>query len=497
MIPTPTIGLAEPTATALLLLVFGSLIVFSVAFTRLLDRLGVPVVLLFLVLGMLGGSEGIGGIVFDDYELAYRLGTIALILILFDGGLNTAHTSIRRSLAPAGMLATFGVIGTAFLVAVLGRLFGLSWGHAILVGAIVSSTDAAAVFAVLRGGNLRVKDPARSTLELESCVNDPMAVVLTVTLVHVLISGVQPGWTILATVPLQLLIGAVVGLVVGVVGLRLLGYVALSTSGMYPVATHAIAFLSYGIATICQGSGFLAVFVAAAVLGNGTLPYKAGITRVHDAMGWLAQVSMFLMLGLLVFPSQLLDVAGIGLALGLMLALVARPIAAFLCLLPFRWPTRDFIFTSWMGIRGAVPIVLATFPVMAGIPDADRIFNIVFFIVVVSALVPGASILPLTRRLRLEDPSIVPPNASLEINSLRRMGGDVVVYYIHPVVAACGARISQIEFPGETTVLLVVRGDELIPARGSTVLHDGDYVYIFCKPEDEPKLGLLFGAAVA
>lgn len=485
---------AEPASTALLLLIFGVLISFSVIFTRALDRLGIPVVLLFLVLGMLGGSEGIGGIEFEDYGLAYRIGTIALILILFDGGLNTARSSIQRSLAPSGLLATLGVLGTALIVAVLARLFGLSWGQAMLVGAIVSSTDAAAVFAVLRGGNLRVKDPARSTLEFESCVNDPMAVVLTITMVEILASGQSPGWWILASIPLQLVIGGAIGVVIGVIALHSIGRVAIGTSGMYPVATHAIAFFTYGVATVCQGSGFLAVFAAAAVIGNGKLPYKAGLTRVHDAMGWLAQVSMFLMLGLLVTPSRLVDVAGIGLALGLLLAFVARPAVAFFCLLPFRWPFRDMLFISWMGIRGAVPIILATIPIMAGIPEADRVFHIVFFIVVVSALVPGASIIPLTRRLRLEDERSHPPSAVLEMHSLRKLDRDILVYRVDPSVAVCGARISQIAFPGDVTVLLVVRGHELIPARGSTVLQENDFVYLFCKPGDEVFVGLLFGS---
>ncbi|MBX3323656.1 MAG: potassium/proton antiporter [Phycisphaeraceae bacterium] len=493
--PSLSLAITEPMATGLLLLVFGLLIAFSVLFTRALDRMGIPVVLLFLVLGMLGGSEGLGGIVFDDYELAFRFGTIALVLILFDGGLNTAHSSIRRSLAPASLLATAGVLGTAGMVAVLARLMGLSWAQALLIGAIVSSTDAAAVFAVLRGGSLRVKEPVRSTLELESCVNDPMAVILTMTVVSTLGPALGGGltWHLALTVPLQLLIGAVVGVGIGIGGRWLLNRAILSTTGLYPVATLAIAFLSFGVATVSYGSGFLSVFATAAVLGNGPLPYKMGLTRVHDAIAWFAQVSMFLMLGLLVFPSRLLDVAGVGLMLGLLLAVVARPMVAAACLLPFRWPLRHVLFTSWVGIRGAVPIVLATIPIMAGIPGGDRVFDIVFFIVVVSALVPGASIVPLTRMLRLETRTPPPPAAMLEMHSLRRLNGDIHIYRIHETVAVSGAHLREIEFPEGVSVLLVIRGDTLIPARGSTRLAPGDFVYVFCAHGDEGRVGLLFG----
>lgn len=486
----------EPTATAVLLMIFGVLIAFSVLFTRTLDRLGVPVVLLFLVLGMLGGSEGLGGIAFYDYETAFRLGTIALVLILFDGGLNTAKSSIRRSIAPAGLLATVGVFGTAGILALLARLMGLSWTEALLIGAIVSSTDAAAVFAVLRGGSLKVREPARSTLEVESCVNDPMAVTLTIVLVEVFKTSGTPGVWVFAFIPAQLAIGGLVGFLLGHFSLRLINRVTLGTTGLYPVLTLSIAFLSFGTATLLYGSGFLSVFVTAAVLGNGPLPYKAGLTRVHDAMAWFSQVSMFLMLGLLVFPSELLDVAWLGLGLALLLAIVARPIAAYLCLLPFRWKREETAYTACIGIRGAVPIILATIPVMADLPGSDRIFNIVFFIVVASTIIPGSVIVALTRRLGLEDHSPATPKTTLEIHSLRQRNGSIHVYQIHEGVAVSGTRLSAIPFPETTTVLLIVRGEDLLPAKGKTKLMPGDFVYIFCHEHDESWVTLLFGHKV-
>jgi cell volume regulation protein A len=483
MMAPRTLLLAEPAATAALLVVFGLLMAVSVLFTRTLDRFGVPVVLLFLVLGILGGSEGIGGVALSDYEFAFRIGTVALVLILFDGGLNTSMRSIRRSAGPAGVLATVGVAGTAGAMALIARALGLAWTEA-----------------VLRGGSLRVKEKVRSTLEVESCVNDPMAVILTIAVVdgvRLAVAGGPAGgsgvWRLLLDVPVQLIAGTLVGIAVGWVTRWILGRTRFSSAGLYPVVTLSTAFVAFGAATLAYGSGFLAVFVAGLVLGNGPLPYRGGLTRVHDAIAWMSQVSMFLMLGLLVFPSKLVPVAGVGLALGLGLAVVARPLVAALCLAPFRWTGREIGYVSWVGIRGAVPIILGTVPVMAQLPGGERIFHIVFFIVVVSALVPGASIVPLTRRLGLDDPEPPSPAAALEMHSLRPMGGEIHAYHIEETVAACGVPLSQIRFPDGAAAILVVRGDRVMAARGSTVLSSGDHVYIFCRPGDEPQVGLLFG----
>lgn len=487
------IALAEPNATALVLTVFGLLMAFSVLFTRALDRAGVPVVLLFLVLGMLGGSEGLGGVAFDDFAFAFRIGTVALILILFDGGLNTTWASIRRSAGPAGLLATVGVAATGGLLAGCARLCGLSWTESLLIGAIVSSTDAAAVLAVLRGGGLRLKERVRSILEVESCINDPMAIILTFAVIE-LVSGESTsiGWLALS-VAWQLVSGLAIGLLFGFAARWALVRVPISAGGLFPVVTLAFAFLAFGAATLAAGSGFLAVFAAGAVLGNGTLPYRAGLARVHDAVAWLSQVGMFLMLGLLVYPSQLPAVAGVGLLLGLTLSFLARPLAAAGCVLPFRLPLRETGYIGWVGLRGAVPIILATFPVLAGLPDGLRIFHIVFFIVVVSTLLPGATIAPLTRRLRLEEPGPPTPSVALEMHSLRQMNGEVQGYLVTPALAVCGASLAEIEFPPGAAAILVVRGRELLAARGPTRLEAGDHVYVFFKPEDEQYIGLLFG----
>jgi cell volume regulation protein A len=486
-------GVTEPGATAILLTVFGVLIACSVLFSRAVDRLGVPIVLLFLLLGILGGSEGIGGLHFDDYGLAVRIGTIALVLILFDGGLNTSARSIRSVLAPASWLATAGVLMTAGIVTLAGRAFSLTWGEALLLGAVVSSTDAAAVFAVLRGGRIQLRGKVGRTIELESCVNDPMAVILTLSLVDFLSRGSMSwSWTLLA-VPLQLIIGAGVGLLIGWVGKWLLWRVRIETVGLYPALTLALAFVSFGLATVAWGSGFLAVFVTGLTLASSKLPYASGLTRIHDALAWLSQVTMFLALGLLVFPSQLPAVAWQGIGLALVLALVARPVSVTACLVWFGYGWREIAYISLAGLRGAVPIVLAMFPILAQVPGAMLVFNLVFFIIVFSSLFPGALLRPATRILRLTAPERPTPPAFLEINSRHPLTGELTSFLIEPSVAVCGSRIADIEFPPGSAVVMIARDRDLLSAKGDTLIQPGDHAFVYFREQDRPLIELLFG----
>lgn len=487
------IGASEFTSTALLATAFGVLLAASVLLNRALERLGVPVVLLFLVLGMLAGSEGIGGIEFEDYQFAFRLGTLALVLILFDGGFHTPIANLRGCWAPAGVLATVGVVATAALVAGFSYWMGLPWSESLLLGAVVSSTDAAAVFSVLRGGNLRLPRRMGTTLELESGLNDPMAVILTVAVAEAILHQKPPTWMIALEVPMQLAIGLGAGLLLGFGTRLLLPRIRLGTGGLFPVLTLAVALLAFGAATLLHGSGFLAVYTAAMVLGNSPIPYRSGLSRVHDALAWLSQTGMFLMLGLLVFPSQLWPVAGIGLVISLFLAFVARPLAALVCLLPFRMPLREVGYIGWVGLRGAVPIILATFPVLAGVPDSIHLFNVVFFVVVINAIVPGATIRALTLRLFRGTVGTPAPAAAIEINSTRMVSGELLSFFVTPPVAVCDATLAEIPFPADAAAILVVRGEQLLAPRGNTVLQVGDHVYIFCRPADRPLIELLFG----
>ena len=484
----------EPLPTAVALAVIGILLVISAVFSRASERLGLPVALIFIAVGMLAGSEGIGGIPLDDYEFAYRLGTVALVLILFDGGLNTPVAVVRRVAAPAAVLATIGVVGTAALLAVGAHALGLGWPQALLLGAVVSSTDAAAVFAVLRGSGVHLRKRVGATLEVESGANDPMAIILTTVMTQSLVDPETGlGFATVIMIVVQIGIGAALGLAAGFAGRFVLARTQLPAGGLYAVLVIGIAFLAFAIPTLVYGSGFLAVYVATIVLGNGPMPYKVGQMRVLDALAWLSQVTMFLVMGMLVYPSRLVEVALIGVALALFLAVVARPVIVALCLLPFRYPTRELGYISWVGLRGAVPIILATFPVLAGAPGAERLFDIVFFIVVLSTIIPGATVAPLARRLGLESAEPPPPAAVLEIESLRPLNGELLSFYIDDGLPVVGERLADVPFPDGTSVTIIVRGNELMAPKGNTVLTPGDHLYVFTRPEDRAVIQLMLG----
>jgi cell volume regulation protein A len=492
MVPTHP---AEPAGIALLLTTCGILLVVSVLFSRASQRIGVPIALLFLLVGMVAGSEGLGGIAFDDYHFAFRMGSLALALILFDGGLNTPMEAVRRYWAPSGVLATAGVVLTAVLVALPAHLWGLDWAQALLLGAVVSSTDAAAVFAVLRGSGLQLKRRVGVTLEIESGINDPVAVILTISLTYNLLlgEGRLQGLELVLETAVQLVSGAAIGIALGYLGRLVLPRLQLPTGGLYPAFTLALALLAFGLATLLHGSGFLAVYVAGLILGNGPLPYRSGLLRVHDALAWLSQIGMFLLLGLLVFPTKLPEVAFLGLGIALLLAGLLRPLVVALCLAPFRYPLSEVLFIGWVGLRGAVPIVLATYPVLAGAPGADRIFNLVFFIVVVNAIVPGGTVAWLTRRMGLHSSEPPAPQAVLAIESRLPLKGELMSFYIDEALVVRGLRLDELDFPEGASVALIVRGNRLVPPRGGTTLEPGDHVYVIAQAEDRPLIHLMFG----
>lgn len=488
------IALGEPTATAFVLVTAGVLMALSVLFSRAPGRIGVPIPLIFLTLGMLAGEEGIGGISFNDYGFTFRLGTVALVLILFDGGLNTPIPTVRQGIKPAILLATIGVAATAGLVAVAAHALGFSWPEGLLLGAMTSSTDAAVVFSVLRDSGVHIKKSLSATLEMESGLNDPMAVILTIALTRNLFGEQAIGWHTLLQIPLEIGVGTAFGFALGFVGRQLLMHARLAAGGLYPVLTLALASLAFGLPTLFHGSGFLAVYVASVILGNGQIPYRSSLMHVHNSVAWLAQIAMFLLLGMLVFPSQLIKVAPAGLAIGLFLALVARPLATVLCLGPFRYPMRDIAYISWVGLRGAVPIILATYPIMAQGLGAQQLFDVVFFVVVVNAFVPGGTVPRITRWLGLELKQPPPAPAVLEINATQLLAGDVMSFYIEPSTLACETPISDLPFPTGSAVLLAVRGQELLAPKGNTALKPGDHVYVFCRPKDKQLIQMMFGS---
>jgi cell volume regulation protein A len=486
----------EPVATAALLAAIGILLALAGLVSPVSGRFGVPALVTFLALGVLAGSEGIGGIPFDDYGLAFRLGSIALVLILFDGGLNTSPIVFRRAVRGAGLLATLAVLLTALVMAGFGMLLGLPLQLALLIGAVVSSTDAAAVFSILRNSGVRLERGTAATLEVESGLNDPMALFLTIVATEIAL-GTDAGLADFGLLfVVQLVVGVLVGGAIGFGGRAILRVVRLPAGGLYPVLTVALAFLAFGVTTLLEGSGFLAVYLAAVSLAAAPIPYKAGVRRVHDALAWLSQILMFVMLGLLVFPSRLVPTTLHGLALAVALAFVARPLAVFAVLAPLRTPWREQVFIAWVGLRGAVPIVLATYPVLRGVTAGDQIFHLVFFVVLVNSLIPGASVAWLARRLGLGGPARRAATASVELVSLRELPGEFRWYLVSPASAVAEACVRDLALPEGCVVTLVVRGATVIAPRGSTTFLPGDEVCVFAIPSSRSLLDLLFGGAL-
>ena len=465
-----------------LILVTGGLLAAGIAGALLADRVRIPGLLLFLGLGMLAGSEGIGGIEFDDAELARTLGTIALILILFEGGLSSGWGEIRPVLGTAASLATVGTVVTAAIAGLAAQwIFGLSTLEGMLVGAAIAATDSAAIFAVLRRSTLE-KRLARS-LEGESGMNDPVALLLVIGFIDWI---QEPGYGFVdmaGLLVLKLALGAAIGIAVGRLSVAALNRVRLPTDGIYPVATIAIAALSFGLAEVAYGSGFLATYLTALALGGSNIPARRTVVAFHEGVGWVAQIGLFVLLGLLVFPSTLDDVALEGLALSAALILIARPLAAFVATIVGPLNLRERTMLGWAGLRGATPIWLATFPVVAGVGAGQELFAIVFFVVVTSTLVQGASFEPLAARLGLTTDEPALPRRLLESGRIRRMGGDVVSYRLRHGAAAAGHLVRELGLPRDALVNVIVRDGRAIPPRGSTELREGDELHILVRGE--------------
>lgn len=485
-------------STEIALLAFGVMLFASVIASRLSRRSGVPVLVLFLGLGMLAGSEGIGGLAFENYSLTYLVGTVALVLILFDGGLRTPVSVVRTAIAPASVLATVGVLVTAAIVGFGAHALGLPWSEALLLGAIVSSTDAAAVFSVLRGGGVHLEERVGALVEVESGLNDPMAALLTIALVSASTAqGSVEVLPLIASVAVQLLIGAVVGAAIGAAGRWMVSNVRVRVGGLYPVVTLAFAFTTYGAASLAHGSGFLAVYVAGVAIGNARMPSGAALLRVHDFIAWAGQIVMFVVLGLLVFPSRVLSVAPMGLGIAAILVFVARPLAVALCLAPFGFRAKEIVLVGWVGLRGAVPIILAVIPVLGGVEGAERLFDVVFFVVVVSAVLQGGSAKRVTEWLGLSTAMAPRPEALLEIISARPLHEEIVESFVDARSPLLGKRLSEITFPPQSTVMLVVRGDSLVAPKGTTQLLLGDHFFVLCPHDREEDVRRLLGAVDA
>ena len=468
-----------------LLLGIGLLLLFSVIASKATGRLGVPSLLVFLGIGMLAGSEGIGGIEFDDAAVAQHLGVLALAFILYAGGLETNWSFVRRSVKRAISLSTIGVAVTTFVVAAFASTFlGFTLGEGFLLGAIVSATDAAAVFSILRASGVRVGEDVVATLELESGSNDPMAVFLTTAAVQLLMSrGHGSPWMLAIDFVREMSFGAAMGIVIGFLAVWFLNRTQLGHGGLYPVITIATVLVAYGATDLVGGNGFLAVYLAGIVMGNRNFIQRRSLTRFHDGVAWLMQIAMFLTLGLLVFPSRLLPVAGTSLAVAAVLTFVARPAAVFIALAPVKMSLREKALISWVGLRGAVPIVLASFPLLAGVPRAGTIFNIVFFVVLASVAVQGTTI-PLVAKL-LKIDSAAGADRSPSVPALApRAESTLLTIEVAEGSAAAGRRIVELEgWPREALILVLYRGSELFVPDGSTTLQPRDRLVVLTSKE--------------
>lgn len=480
-----------------LLLLAAVLILLGVLSSKISARLGLPVLVLFLITGMLAGENGIGGIVFDNAVAAHALGTLALALILFDGGLQTPVSSIKRVWKPASLLATVGVLVTAAIAGLAASwMLALPVLEGMLLGAIIGSTDAAAVFSLLRNAGIHINQRLKSVLEIESASNDPMAIFLTVGLLEVLVNGMPLGWGLLRLFLMQMGVGALVGLGVGWSVLRLLSRIKLVATGLYPVLVAAGGLLAYGISANLGGSGFLAIFVAGVMIGNQKFVFQRSTFLFMDGLAWLSQITMFVVLGLLVDPVSLLEVWFEGLVIAMVLVLIARPLAVAPLLALFGFNLRETALVSWVGLRGSVPIILAIFPLLFGLPNAPLIFNVVFFVVLLSATVQGSTLALVARKLGLTEKPPAAPAATLEISSLQDVDAEIVEYTLGSDARAAGRLLSQMALPEGVVVAMVTRGSAVIPPRGSTRLEAGDHLFVVLKPINQVFVDSVFSQAV-
>lgn len=460
-----------------LLLGFSTLILVSIFIARISNNLGVPVLLLFLGIGMLAGSEGAGGIAFDDTRLAQSIGITSLVFILFSGGLSTHWHIVKPVLVPSISLATLGVVVTAGSVALFAHyIFDVSLLVSLLLGSIVASTDAAAVFSIIGARNIKIKGNITPLLELESGSNDPMAVFLTITLIEIMNFPDVSFGTLTIKFLMEMGIGLGMGLGLGKGIVFIINRLKIPIEGLYQVFVFASAFFVYASTNMIHGSGFLAVYVAGMVVGNHNIVHKKNVFRFFDGMAWVAQIVMFLTLGLLVFPSHILNNFKTELSISLFLIILARPIGVFISLIPFKFSFKEKIFISWVGLRGAVPIILATFPLLAGVAEAQWIFNVVFFIVITSALLQGWTIPFVLDLLKLKDthkPFITSPTEFNHLDEVDRVRINMIV----PDNATFDNQsIVSIKALQGCLIITVKRGETYFVPSGGTILQSGDYL---------------------
>lgn len=472
-------------STENIILIASILLMSSILASKTSSRIGVPVLILFLAIGILAGSEGIGGIYFDDPYAAQLLGVIALNLILFSGGMDTRWKSVQPILWRGISLSTLGVLITAGSIGVFTWLItDFSLLEGLLLGSIVASTDAAAVFSILRSKSIGLKGYLRPTLELESGSNDPMAYILTISFTYLISHGDASTVELIFEFFQEMIIGGVLGYILGRLMVIAINKVQLETEGLYPVLILGMIFFTFSITDVLGGNGFLAVYLSAMVLGNSNFLHKKTVLKFYDGQAWLMQIVMFLTLGLLVFPSKLLPVAGPGILIALALIFLARPLAVFISLSFFNINTREKLFISWVGLRGAVPIVFATYPLIAGISKADTIFNLVFFISVISVLLQGSALPLVAKWLKVTVPGKIKKVTPLDIELYDTVRSEFIEIVLNGTSKAIGKPIVKLKLPQSALIVLLEREGKYIQPTGATVLEEDDKLLVLANSKE-------------